>query len=166
VSSLQRTAPSSQRLRLSRALALIGGVLLPILETLRRWGTWWDEPASFVDDWLIGAFLLTGVWLTRSPAARKGLSVLTAAWGFACGMLYPSIAGQWQAMQAGEADPAPIPSGAVLVVKIVLGLGALAGLVLALTASERAAFAETCSRVTTAASTGTSAAEVARRVSS
>jgi len=127
----------SYRLRLSRALALAGGVLLPLLETLRRWGTWWDHPASFLDDWLIGAFLLVGVWATQSPQVQQGLSVLSAAWGFACGMLYPSIVGQWQALQIGRPDPAPISSEAVFIVKIVLGLGAVSGLLLTLTAPER-----------------------------
>jgi hypothetical protein len=109
---------------------------LPILETIRRWGTWWDDPASYVDDWLIGGFLLIGAWLTRRSRLPPRRSALAAAWGFACGMLYPSLAGQWVAMRAGTPDPAPVSSTAVFAIKVMLGLGAVTGLVLALTSLE------------------------------
>jgi hypothetical protein len=123
-----------QTLAGSRALALAGGILLPILETIRRWGTWWVDPPAFLDDWLIAVFLLVGVWATRPLHAARGRAVLSAAWGFACGMLYPSLVGHWQAMQAGEPDPAPIPTQAVFAVKILLGATAIAGLLLSTTA--------------------------------
>jgi hypothetical protein len=39
----------------SRRLALVMGVLLPIAETIRRWGTWGYLP-SLLDDYLVCVF--------------------------------------------------------------------------------------------------------------
>jgi len=46
----------------SRWLAIIGGILIPLLETIRRWSTWRESPASLFDDYILGAFLLFGAW--------------------------------------------------------------------------------------------------------
>jgi hypothetical protein len=119
-------------------LALVGGVFLPPLETARRWGTLWDHPLAYVDDWAIALFLLTGAWATSPQRRRSGPAVLSAAWGFACGMVYSSIAAHWQAMSAGKLDPAPISTETVFAIKIVLGVLALAGLLLALAGSRAA----------------------------
>jgi hypothetical protein len=43
--------------RFSEMLAWVAGIVLPVGETLRRWGTWWDVPPAYLDDLLIGAFL-------------------------------------------------------------------------------------------------------------
>ena len=46
----------------SRRLAVVVGVLLPLAETVRRWPLWKEYPPAFLDDFLIGAFLLYGAW--------------------------------------------------------------------------------------------------------
>ena len=85
-----RTSPkhSLQHLQVSRRLAYVFGILTPLAETFRRWGTWWDNPPAFLDDWLLGAFLIAGALATRNPASARGRALLAAAWGFACGMAY------------------------------------------------------------------------------
>jgi hypothetical protein len=40
--------------RFSQWLAWTAGLVLPLVETLRRWGTWWDMPAAYLDDVVIG----------------------------------------------------------------------------------------------------------------
>jgi hypothetical protein len=71
--------------------AIVIGALLPIAETVRRWGTggyvW-----SWLDDYLIGAFLLYGAWRCRRDIV-EGQRVLAAAWAFACGIGYGSFFG-------------------------------------------------------------------------
>jgi hypothetical protein len=49
-------------LKFSRALAWAGGVLLPIIETIRRWHQLGDPRMLpfWLDDWIIGLFLLYG----------------------------------------------------------------------------------------------------------
>ena len=131
------SGPVNARLQASRWIALVGGVVLPILETLRRWGTWWDYPPGYVDDWLIGGFLLLGAWAARPANSRRGRPLLAAAWGFACGMHYPSVTAHWYAMRAGQPDPAPIPTEAVFAVKILLAVLAITGLLLALAPQDR-----------------------------
>src|SRR5688572_19222631 len=115
----------------SRNLAICLGVITPLLETIRRWSTWQESPAAFFDDFIIGGLLLFGAWRVGKDA-RTGQKFLTAAWGFMCGMVYPSFFGQLEAIRAGEVDPAPISSEAVAVMK---GIGfalAILGLVTSL----------------------------------
>jgi hypothetical protein len=125
------------RLAISRRLAYAFGVLTPLAETIRRWGTWWVNPPAFVDDFILGAFLIAGAWATRNPHPVRGRILLAAAWGFACGMAYSSAAFHWAAMRAGQLDPAPIPSHWVFAIKIAGGVVFVAALVLTLTADQR-----------------------------
>ncbi len=124
---------SFQHLQVSRRLAYIFGIITPVAETFRRWGTWWDNPPAFLDDWLLGAFLIAGALATRNPASARGRALLAAAWGFACGMAYGSIAFHWYAMRSGQPDPAPIPTEAVFAIKVLGGLLFVGALVLTLT---------------------------------
>ena len=120
-------------MRFSRALAFIFGTLAPVLETVRRWGTWREYPPALIDDYILGAFLLTGAWL----AGRRfdaGQRVLAAAWGFTCGLGYYSFFEQLRRYRLGEIDPAPIPSGAVLIIKGAAVLLAIMALVITLRA--------------------------------
>ena len=111
----------------SRRLAVVGGVVVPFLETLRRWNTWREYPPNLFDDYIMGLFLLYGAWRTGKDV-RTGQPVLAAAWAFACGLGYYSFFGQLKSMRSGEIDPAPISSEWVLFIKgiaIALALVAL-----------------------------------------
>ena len=119
-------------LRLSRWLAYTVGVLAPLGDTIRRWSTWQQFPPALLDDYLLGALLIAGAWVTRGVPSQRARALLAAAWGFTCAMGYTSAALQWQAMQRGEIDPAPIPSGLVFVIKLTGTLVAAAALVLTL----------------------------------
>ena len=121
------------RLTASRRLAYVFGVLTPLAETLRRWGTWWVNPPAFLDDVLLGAFLIAGAFATRERSSRQGPSLLAAAWGFALGMAYSSIAFHWYAMRSGQSDPALIPTQWVFAIKVFGGLVFVAALLLTVT---------------------------------
>jgi hypothetical protein len=114
------------RIKFSRYLAIVFGILTPLAETIRRWSTWRENPPALFDDYILGAFLLYGAWrVTRD--ARSGQRFLAAAWGFMCGMAYGSFFEQLRRYQMGLADPAPISSGWVVVIKGVgFGLGIIA----------------------------------------
>jgi len=118
-------------IQFSRRLAIVGGVLAPLAETVRRWSTWQQSPASLFDDYILGAFLLYGAWRT-SKDLRSGQRVLAAAWAFACGLGYYSFFGQLQSMRSGEPDPAPIASKWVLLIKGVAVALAIAALLISL----------------------------------
>ncbi|MEP6570053.1 MAG: hypothetical protein ABJC10_09785 [Acidobacteriota bacterium] len=62
------------------------------------------------DDYILGAFLIYGVWRTGKHL-RDGQRVLAAAWAFVCGLGYYGFFGQLQSMRLGERDPAQIASG-------------------------------------------------------
>jgi hypothetical protein len=113
----------------SRRLAIVFGVLLPVLETIRRWRQL-DEFRnwpSWIDDLLLGALLLYGAWRV-SGNREKGARFLVAAWGATCGMAYSSFFNQL--MSLDRPDPAPIPSVWVAAIKgvgFVLAIAALVG---------------------------------------
>ena len=118
-------------LQLSARLAILGAILLVVLETIRRYHQM-SDPAMFTswfDDYLISGFLIYGVWRTRRDPAR-GQLYLCAAWGAATVMMILSFIGQLQ--HIGGPDPAPVPSWAVLLIKGLLLIGAVTGLLLAL----------------------------------
>lgn len=113
-------------IQFSRKLAIVGGILVPLAETIRRWHTWQESPANLFDDYIMGAFLLYGAWRTGKDI-RNGQRVLAAAWAFACGLGYYSFFGQLKSMRLGEIDPAPIASVWILVIKgIAVALAVLA----------------------------------------
>ncbi len=101
---------------ISRYFAFVLGILTPMLETIRRWSTWRDNPLSILDDYILGAFLLFAVWRV-SRDARRGQRFLAAAWGYFCGTAYLSFTGQLYFNRLGIADPAPISSTWVAVIK-------------------------------------------------
>ena len=113
----------------SRRLALIIGSLVPIAETIRRWHQLDDLSIwpFWLDDFLIGGFLLYAFWRTRQNVSAN-LRFLTAAWGFTCAMAYLSFFGQITSLDV--ADPAPIPTEWVAVIKgvgLILSVLALIG---------------------------------------
>jgi hypothetical protein len=95
----------SGALRFSRTLAIIYGFILPIGETIRRWGHI-DYLPAFLDDYFIGAFLLWGAWASRRTEPR-GRRILCTAWGFTCGMGYASFFGHLRVIN--EPDVGPLP---------------------------------------------------------
>ena len=117
---------SGTGIQFSRRLAIVGGILAPLAETIRRWSTWRESPHNFFDDYIMGAFLLYGAWRTGRDV-RSGRPVLAAAWAFACGLGYYSFFGQLNSLRHGERDPAPIPSEWVAVIKgVALSLALIA----------------------------------------
>jgi hypothetical protein len=108
---------------ISRCLAIVLGILTPLAETIRRWSTWRENPASFFDDYIIGAFLLFGAWRTGKDV-QSGRPFLAAAWAFMCGMAYVSFFGQLEDCRLGIADPAPISCTSVATIK---GIGLAVG---------------------------------------
>ena len=106
---------------LSRNLAVFIGVLAPLLDTVRRWKTWTEYPPALLDDYFLGALLLYGAWRV-SKNAVDGQRFLSAAWGVALGMIFLSFFGQIERIMRGEADPAPVSSESVAVIK---GIGFL-----------------------------------------
>jgi len=118
-------------IQFSRRLAIVAGILVPLAETIRRWSTWQQSPASLFDDYIIGAFLLYAAWRTGKDL-RSGQRFLAAAWAFACGLGYYSFFGQLNSMRLGQRDPAPISSEWVLVIKGIAVTLAIIALVVSL----------------------------------
>jgi len=119
-------------LQFSRRLAVLIGVVTPSIETIRRWGElrtltiWWP---AYLDDLLLGAFLLYGSW-QAGPGRSHGRAVLAAGWGFMCGIAYGSLFSQLATLS--RADPSGFAPGLVVAFKAFgLALG-IAGLVSAL----------------------------------
>jgi hypothetical protein len=113
-------------MRFSRWLAIVGGVVAPVLETMRRWHTWKQSPANLFDDYIMGALLLYGAWRVGKDV-RSGQRFLVAAWAFACGLGYYSFFGQLKDLHLRQPDPAPISSEWVLLIKgIAWGLAIVA----------------------------------------
>lgn len=113
----------------SRRLALIFGVALPVLETIRRYSQLGDPShwPMWLDDLLLGAALLMGARMT-SAGGYHNARYLAAAWGAACGMGYYSFFAQLERLDL--ADPAPVPSLWVAVIKgggLALAIVALIG---------------------------------------
>jgi hypothetical protein len=116
-------------LAFSRRLALVFGILLPIVETIRRWQQLGDLSIwpAWLDDYVLAACLLYGAWRTGKEV-ETGRPWLAAAWGVTCGMAYGSFFGQL--VRLDEPDPAPIPAAWVVAIKgvgFLLAILALAG---------------------------------------
>ena len=118
-------------IKFSRRLAIIGGVLAPLAETIRRWHTWQESPPNLFDDYIMCAFLLYAAWRTGKDV-RGGQRFLAAAWAFACGLGYYSFFGQLKSLRSGEIDPAPISSEWVLLIKGIVVTLAIIALVISL----------------------------------
>jgi hypothetical protein len=117
--------------RVSMYVAFVAGILLPILETIRRW----DQLAelryfiTWFDDYIIGGFLFFGAWKTYKSMSN-GVRYLIAAWGFSTGMCFYSFFGQLQAIN--EPDPGPLSSSAVVLIKGVMFLICISCLIFSL----------------------------------
>jgi hypothetical protein len=117
-------------LRASRRLALVLGTVTPLAETYRRWDeiraltVWWP---AVVDDFLLGGFLLIGAWWVGHDPTR-GRPILSAAWGFMCGIAYGSLTFQLANLTAPE--PSGWPATLVVGIKaigLIIGIVGLIG---------------------------------------
>ena len=104
--------------------AYVMGVTLPLLETIRR-GTNFDNIPAYVDDYLIGAFLLFAA-RTVSLGRARGQVLLVAAWGVLCGGFYGSFFGQ---IHSSTPDVSGLANGLVILVKGGLYLVAIVALI-------------------------------------
>ena len=114
----------------SRRLAILGGLLLPVLETARRWRQWPGPIQTWplwMDDYLLDAFLLSAAWLSRPRVVERGghfrrLSWLTAAWGFGCGLGFGSLIAQFNHLidpSLGD-DPSGVAHQWMVLIKAIL----------------------------------------------
>jgi hypothetical protein len=123
--------------RISMYTAFAGSIITPALETIRRWHQLTD-PSHFInwfDDYLIGGFLFFAAWKTYK-AAHNALHYLSGAWGFATGFAFASFVSQLQSLSIGKADPAPVSSATVAVVKGIMLAGCVLCLVLTMRSKE------------------------------
>jgi hypothetical protein len=120
-------------MRFEVAAAYGMGVLLPLLETLRR-RTNFDTIAGYVDDFLAGALLLYAAHAVRR-GRRSGPVLLVVAWAVLSGGLYGSFF--WQLENPASHDVGGLPNATVVVIKGVLYAISLVGLVLAARAAIR-----------------------------
>ena len=76
-------------MRFSRRLAMLAGILLPAVETARRWHQLGDIRLfwAWFDDYAVAAFLLYAAWRMGKDAVH-GHRVLAAAWGVACALAF------------------------------------------------------------------------------
>ena len=100
-------------LRFSRNAALILGVLLPAVETWRRWPVL-DQWQFWLED-LIGGILLVWGWHAGRSAVSKSRPYLMAAWGYVMGIAYLSFVGQIS--DAEVIDISGLPGDFVVCVK-------------------------------------------------
>lgn len=119
-------------IQFSRGLTLVGGLVLPVLETARRWHQLgdWHNWAYWLDDWTIGGMPLMGFWMTRKDLAH-GRPYLAAAWGFACAGASDSFMYQI-AYTGGDADPSGASQAVVVAAKAVMLALSVTALVLTL----------------------------------
>jgi hypothetical protein len=120
-----RAILAHMNLTFSRRLALVYGVLLPVVETIRRWKQLGDFRVwpSWLDDVLLGTALLYGVWRV-SKDVETGRAWLAAAWGLTCGIAYNSFFGQLAHLD--QPDPSALPATWVVGIK---GVGSLLAVV-------------------------------------
>ena len=124
----------------SRRLAIVAGIVLPVVETARRWHQLGEIRLfwAWFDDYAIAAFLLYAAWRMGKDAVH-GHRVLAAAWGFACALAFNSFFVQLSDLE--RADPSGLASVWVVTIKGVAASLAAVALVATLrprTAEERA----------------------------
>lgn len=117
-------------LKISCILAIIIGVTCIPFELTRRWHQLTDLHYFFAwfDDIIMGSFLLWGVWKTYR--SRNGQRYLTAAWGFASGLIYSSLF--FQFANRDLPDPSGISVNIVLAGKFLAFAISIAGLFMSL----------------------------------
>ena len=87
-------------LRISRTAALGLGLVLPVVETWRRWNALANWP-SWLDDYIASGLLLYA-WYAGRGSTRESRPYLMAAWGYTLGMAYMSFFGQLQRVSSSD----------------------------------------------------------------
>lgn len=122
----------------SAYMALVLGILLPLLETIRRVNQLLD-PRSFLewfDDYLAGAVLLT--FSIRALKRRKGYSShLIVIWGMAFGGHMLSLLSQIQHLYTPHGEKGIFSAFFVFVVKILIMIYIIIGLRYSIKGNER-----------------------------
>jgi hypothetical protein len=121
----------NKSLLFSRNLALGFGIFLPLTETIRRWEQLTNINYFFnwFDDYLLGGFLIFAAWKVFKYKDEAKI-FLAAAWGVAVGAIFLSTLGQLESIKNGKADPAPISTEGVLIIKTIFLLLSITGMVL------------------------------------
>ena len=101
-------------LKVSRATALVVGIVLPCIETWRRWRMLADWP-SWLDDY-IASVLLLYAWKVGRYDVSRSRPYLMAAWGYTFGIAYVSFFGQLK--NAPGADPSGMATAVVIAFKV------------------------------------------------
>ena len=102
------------RLEIGAAFAI--GILLPVLETVRRGvGEWAVDFTTMFEDHVAGVLLLTGAWAAHR-GRTWGALFLVVAWSYVTGLMSSSVFYQLEETVRGTVGEPPV----VLVVKIVL----------------------------------------------
>lgn len=79
-------------LKAMRIVATLLALSLMLGEAFRSWGV--GRPIHhWIDDQILGALLLVGVWMLRRPTPAA-FAMMGAGWGFSAGMLFPSFFGK------------------------------------------------------------------------
>lgn len=118
-------------IRTSMYMAFVASIILPILETIRRWHQMGDLNyfMHWFDDYIIAGFLFFGAWKTYKSYIN-GQRFLIAAWSYAMAVAFMSFV--MQAQQMDQPDPSHVSVPVVVMVKAILFLISLTGLILAL----------------------------------
>src|SRR5262245_10504267 len=112
-------------MRFEVGAAYVLGVLMPVAETIRRWGKI-DSITSYADDLIIGGLLLAAAWGV-STRKRWGPALLIAAWGVLCGGLYYSFFGQLE--RGSSPDTSGLANGVVIAIKGTIYIVAIVALI-------------------------------------
>jgi hypothetical protein len=120
-------------MRFPLCAALVVGVLLPALETLRRGpGHWLIETTTMLEDYVAGALLIVAA-ITVLRRSRHGPVLLVLAWGYVTGLMSSSFWDQLEtALRGTDVEPY---HGTVLAFKGLLWTTALVSLVLSVRAA-------------------------------
>ena len=94
--------------RFSRALAIVFGILLPVLGIVRNWTTPSGDAAGFFIDLAAGGLLLFGVWRTAENE-HSGQRFLAAGWGMAFALYYTSTMRLIDGLSNSTPAETPIP---------------------------------------------------------
>jgi len=116
-------------MRFEVAAAFIMGALIPVLETIRRGFSYWTiEFTTMFEDYVAGALLLIGAWLSYQ-SRRGGAVILVLAWAYFAGLMSSSF---WSQLEETLRQTSTEPHNMlVVVVKFFLWATCIVSLVLA-----------------------------------